>query len=125
MCIRDRYMGDKFSLSNVEEAFLAWLNKLGISPKEITSILELKDCSLLIELLGKVDPHEFSTEGFHIGNLEHWAEYVANLERLSKALERYLTGTLKIELGKEYIDCLLYTSPSPRDLSTSRMPSSA
>ena len=25
----------------------------------------------------------------------------------------------------EYIICLLYTSPSPRDLSTSRMPSSA
>ena len=24
-----------------------------------------------------------------------------------------------------YISCLLYTSPSPRDLSTSRMPSSA
>ena len=29
-----------------------------------------------------------------------------------------------IENGKLYI-CLLYTSPSPRDLSTSRMPSSA
>ena len=26
---------------------------------------------------------------------------------------------------KDLIDCLLYTSPSPRDLSTSRMPSSA
>ena len=26
---------------------------------------------------------------------------------------------------KAFIDCLLYTSPSPRDLSTSRMPSSA
>ena len=26
---------------------------------------------------------------------------------------------------KEITDCLLYTSPSPRDLSTSRMPSSA
>ena len=26
---------------------------------------------------------------------------------------------------KVYRDCLLYTSPSPRDLSTSRMPSSA
>ena len=25
----------------------------------------------------------------------------------------------------EYLSCLLYTSPSPRDLSTSRMPSSA
>ena len=28
-------------------------------------------------------------------------------------------------LGSEDISCLLYTSPSPRDLSTSRMPSSA
>ena len=27
--------------------------------------------------------------------------------------------------GEDYINCLLYTSPSPRDLSTSRMPSSA
>ena len=26
---------------------------------------------------------------------------------------------------EEYMNCLLYTSPSPRDLSTSRMPSSA
>ena len=26
---------------------------------------------------------------------------------------------------ERYCDCLLYTSPSPRDLSTSRMPSSA
>ena len=29
------------------------------------------------------------------------------------------------EAGENFIDCLLYTSPSPRDLSTSRMPSSA
>ena len=28
-------------------------------------------------------------------------------------------------LGRDSIICLLYTSPSPRDLSTSRMPSSA
>ena len=42
-------------------------------------------------------------------------------------------GTLKVEVdGKETLVfdnqstyCLLYTSPSPRDLSTSRMPSSA
>ena len=30
-----------------------------------------------------------------------------------------------VETGAEVLDCLLYTSPSPRDLSTSRMPSSA
>ena len=29
------------------------------------------------------------------------------------------------DLHAELLDCLLYTSPSPRDLSTSRMPSSA
>ena len=28
-------------------------------------------------------------------------------------------------LSQDLKDCLLYTSPSPRDLSTSRMPSSA
>ena len=30
-----------------------------------------------------------------------------------------------VENGIEALNCLLYTSPSPRDLSTSRMPSSA
>ena len=29
------------------------------------------------------------------------------------------------QIGQEDTPCLLYTSPSPRDLSTSRMPSSA
>ena len=44
-------------------------------------------------------------------------------------LETYFAGLLqKVEWQiQEYEDtaCLLYTSPSPRDLSTSRMPSSA
>ena len=34
-------------------------------------------------------------------------------------------GGLEIALCCDFIYCLLYTSPSPRDLSTSRMPSSA
>ena len=29
------------------------------------------------------------------------------------------------DVREDYINCLLYTSPSPRDLSSSRMPSSA
>ena len=33
-------------------------------------------------------------------------------------------GTVKNDI-EENLTCLLYTSPSPRDLSTSRMPSSA
>ena len=39
------------------------------------------------------------------------------------------TGPKQVDIFDEYWDkyrhCLLYTSPSPRDLSTSRMPSSA
>ena len=35
-----------------------------------------------------------------------------------------ILSKLRIEYN-QYIRCLLYTSPSPRDLSTSRMPSSA
>ena len=33
--------------------------------------------------------------------------------------------TEELTNSQDYKDCLLYTSPSPRDLSTSRMPSSA
>ena len=32
---------------------------------------------------------------------------------------------VKVDFGKEIGICLLYTSPSPRDISGSRMPSSA
>ena len=40
-------------------------------------------------------------------------------------IERQIAETLKIHRGMSDSACLLYTSPSPRDLSTSRMPSSA
>ena len=47
-----------------------------------------------------------------------------------RACQEYLDGLDKLALPSERIPqladiCLLYTSPSPRDLSTSRMPSSA
>ena len=42
-------------------------------------------------------------------------------------LRRWLTAAsaAEYESGHHLVNCLLYTSPSPRDLSTSRMPSSA
>ena len=45
-------------------------------------------------------------------------------EELAKTIEYALTHLGRFS-PREYIICLLYTSPSPRDLSTSRMPSSA
>ena len=40
-----------------------------------------------------------------------------------KYRDRYLYPRVQVKVLNEH--CLLYTSPSPRDLSTSRMPSSA
>ena len=43
----------------------------------------------------------------------------------AKVLLRQKNFKAAIKLSEQYDSCLLYTSPSPRDLSTSRMPSSA
>ena len=39
--------------------------------------------------------------------------------------EEYAPTAIALEMSQPIWCCLLYTSPSPRDLSTSRMPSSA
>ena len=44
---------------------------------------------------------------------------------VSKKLAKLKIKVLILDINKPNISCLLYTSPSPRDLSTSRMPSSA
>ena len=53
-----------------------------------------------------------------------WTNYALAAE-LGKKSEAVQVATLLTVIGEEARDCLLYTSPSPRDLSTSRMPSSA
>ena len=40
-------------------------------------------------------------------------------------VEKFVSLGAKVAIFDMNEDCLLYTSPSPRDLSTSRMPSSA
>ena len=52
------------------------------------------------------------------------ATYAGNDEAASKFSGETGINTYKWNVAN-YEDCLLYTSPSPRDLSTSRMPSSA
>ena len=46
-------------------------------------------------------------------------------EGMAEEIHLYKPEELKAFLDEYVIGCLLYTSPSPRDLSTSRMPSSA
>ena len=68
---------------------------------------------------------------------EQWAGFCSgvlpqctHLEELSLSSNDNLEEDIVELVGKlpptlKYLNCLLYTSPSPRDLSTSRMPSSA
>ena len=51
--------------------------------------------------------------------------YKQNPELFIQFIQSNLKGFRPIEKSAKYFNCLLYTSPSPRDLSTSRMPSSA
>ena len=46
--------------------------------------------------------------------------HFSNFELMAMQIDK-----IGIKIGAIYRPCLLYTSPSPRDLSTSRMPSSA
>ena len=57
-------------------------------------------------------------EGFALPALDPRGWFESGFSWLGEGLKEALAGALK------WI-CLLYTSPSPRDLSTSRMPSSA
>eukprot|EP00829_Urostomides_striatus_P000788 TRINITY_DN1099_c0_g1_i7.p3 TRINITY_DN1099_c0_g1~~TRINITY_DN1099_c0_g1_i7.p3 ORF type:complete len:214 (-),score=75.97 TRINITY_DN1099_c0_g1_i7:16-657(-) len=58
-----------------------------------------------------------------IGSDALWWEKIMGVDCV---IEDYDVGLWWIKHDKEqHYDCLLYTSPSPRDLSTSRMPSSA
>ena len=55
---------------------------------------------------------------------ENWKRPKKEINYLFDLLEKFLAKKLN-KLNNQNINCLLYTSPSPRDLSTSRMPSSA
>ena len=61
--------------------------------------------------------HHFSNYGFSPAPLLQALKIAENTESIK-------IGTAAI-IVPEWQPCLLYTSPSPRDLSTSRMPSSA
>ena len=95
---------------------------------EFTSTDELLD--LLRERNPRFDPRSYSfvlealNSVFHsLGEKRHitGAELAEGVRQV--AMERF--GPLARTVLEHWGICLLYTSPSPRDLSTSRMPSSA
>ena len=69
--------------------------------------------------------------GGKVGKVENWGLKTLSY-RIKKNRKAYYTlvnidapAAAVVEMERQMRFCLLYTSPSPRDLSTSRMPSSA
>ena len=54
-----------------------------------------------------------------------WSENNDHETDSSDKEKKFITVAYPYPNSPQHIGCLLYTSPSPRDLSTSRMPSSA
>ena len=103
----------------------------GILPPEFYSIEEKQsECPLGLNCFKNYDEgKDYAIENNKIILLDFTGWACANCRRMEenvwskpKIYELLDNNYVIISL---YVDCLLYTSPSPRDLSTSRMPSSA
>ena len=71
----------------------------------------------------KTGGKQYKVKSGEILKIEKLTDYKANSKIEFNEILAYGDDS-KIEVGAPMV-CLLYTSPSPRDLSTSRMPSSA
>ena len=104
-------------------SFLGWL---------VTSSAAI----IIALILGRLASRTERTGGFYVytqeafGNLAgfliawgYWLAIIFSITAISTAFVGYLSAVIPA-IGMSNF-CLLYTSPSPRDLSTSRMPSSA
>ena len=75
----------------------------------------------LIEI-GKKYPSSKNISGF----IQLYEKYFSSLKNSKiNILEIGVEGGDSLRIWREYFTCLLYTSPSPRDATLSRMPSSA
>ena len=63
-------------------------------------------------------------EYFALSLRQAWSEVKKGVDKMEKYRAEY-ERRQAIGLGDQTFDCLLYTSPSPRDRQKSRMPSSA
>ena len=67
---------------------------------------------------------KFIYSGSYDNFIIKWNVETFKIEEKFKGFYTYL-NSMVLSSSEDIIYCLLYTSPSPRDLSTSRMPSSA
>ena len=72
-----------------------------------------------------VDAVAIGVEEARAERVDFYVEVIKANTLLRVAVHRVVEVEPEEVLGSRYKDCLLYTSPSPRDATLSRMPSSA
>ena len=122
ICLTSHYMKDITSLCKrvicIHEGCITYDGKLEKLLKKISPVKDI----LFICKTDK-DAKELCNSEFIIKNKnQNEITITIKKEAIKSTLKKILN---KFDIEDLYINCLLYTSPSPRDLSTSRMPSSA
>ena len=123
--------------ADIKVAFFVRVNKEVADVKRVANFLGCRRASDLESLRGVFEP-KFSEALKTVGKQFDFVElYNSREEFRNKILDVIgsdLNGYVLDDCAIDYLEqteleklnpCLLYTSPSPRDLSTSRMPSSA
>ena len=82
-----------------------------------------KRCMISIEKY--IDEHEYAPSYDELATLNGLSSKSGIYRLVNGLVERGYLGRLANKARSMYIICLLYTSPSPRDATLSRMPSSA
>ena len=115
----------------------------GLSPAEISGLLDLADTE--VDVGRQIEKKKSVLRGrtqinlFFEASTRTQSSFELAGKRLGADVMNMSVGSSSVKKGETLIDtaitlnsmnpdllvCLLYTSPSPRDLSTSRMPSSA
>ena len=115
------YLNNIASSVLVSEKQLPDLHNLLI---EACKILDLEPPQLYVQQNPVPNAYTFAMRGKQPFIVLHTSLIEMLTPQEVQAVIAHELGHLKCEHGV-YLTCLLYTSPSPRDLSTSRMPSSA
>ena len=94
---------------------------------EIARLVEETGCSFCLDFAHILARYKQVDYGFikkKFGKYKQWHIHFSGIEYNEKGERNHKKTEIK-QWKKLLSNCLLYTSPSPRDLSTSRMPSSA
>ena len=99
-----------------------------VTPNHLLAALVGQPDTLVLPLLQALERNPSSVRSANEAAIDKLSKAYGGEARMSRELLAVMDSAdeVKTELGDKYVSaCLLYTSPSPRDATLSRMPSSA